>query len=103
MPIVILFGSDFVLLALTLQRSAVFLTISTLDKRLSLSLAKGDISFAAVFIQGVSIHRYKSSKIQISCVHDGFDHGLQLNLSGGKVAFQFHFQFWYVPNKILQQ
>ena len=101
-PIVIFLRFDFVPHALAFQCSAVFLPIPTLDKRLSASLAKGNVGFAAVVIQGVGIHRNKSSKAEICRIHDGFDHRLNLDLPGGNIIFQSHLQFRYVLDKILQ-
>ena len=83
MPIVILLGFEFVPHTLALQCPAVFLPIPTLNESLATSLAKGDVGFAAVVIQGVGIHRHKSGKAEIGCVHHGFDGGLQLDLPGG--------------------
>ena len=102
MPIVILLGFEFVPHTLALQCPAVFLPIPTLDECLTASLAKGDVGFAAVVIQGVGIHRHKFGKTEIGRVHHGFDHRLKLDVSGGNIIFQSHFQFRYVLDKSLQ-
>ena len=102
MPIVILLGFEFVPHTLALQCPAVFLPIPTLNECLAASLAKGDVGFAAVVIQGVGIHRHKSGKAEICRVHDGFDHRLKLDVSGGNIIFQSHIQLRYFLDKSLQ-
>ena len=102
MPIVILLGFEFVPHTLALQCPAVFLPIPTLNECLATSLAKGDVGFAAVVIQGVGIHRHKFGKTEIGRVHHGFDHRLKLDVSGGNIIFQSHIQLRYFLDKSLQ-
>ena len=87
--------------ALALHGSAILLPVPSFDERLTASLAERNIGFTAVVIQSVGIHRHKSGKTEIGCVHHGFDGGLQLDLPGGEVIFQAHIQFWYLVNKPL--
>lgn len=87
---------------LAFQGAAVLLPISSFDERLTASLAERNIGFTAVVIQGVGIHRHKSGKTEIGCVHHGFDGGLQLDLPGGEIILQSHIQLRYFLDKPLQ-
>ena len=62
LPVVILFGFEFVPHALAFQRAAIFLPVPSFDERLTAGLTKCDIGFAAVVLQSVGVHRHKSGK-----------------------------------------
>ena len=76
LPVVILFGFEFVPHALTFQSAAILLPVATFDKRLTARLAERNIGFAAVVIQRIGIHRHKAGKAEICRIHHRFNHGL---------------------------
>ena len=101
MAVIIVLRLVFIPHTLTFQSAAILLPVTPLDKRLTASLAERNIGFPAVVIQSAGIHRHKSGKTEIGCVHHGFDGRLKLNPPGGEVIFQTHIQFWYLVNKPL--
>ena len=76
LPVVILFGFEFVPHALAFQCSAIFLPVPSFDEHLTARLAERNIGFAAVVIQRIGIHRHKAGKTEISRIHHRFNHGL---------------------------
>ena len=76
LPVVILFGFEFVPHALTFQSTAILLPVSPFDERLTARLAERNIGFAAVVIQCIGIHRHKTGKTEISRIHHRFNHRL---------------------------
>lgn len=76
LPVVILFGFEFVPHALTFQSAAILLPVATFDKRLTARLAERNIGFAAVVIQRIGIHRHKAGKAKICRIYHRLNHRL---------------------------